>query len=76
MSGKEAMVYVVRCWVNLRYAKVYKETNQRRFHQSVDYTEGRRVNNSRRASAMEKNSRYGWRRKICKYIFSELITLH
>ena len=59
MSGKEAMVYVVRCGVNLRCAKVYKETNRRSFHQSVDYTEGRRIENSRRTRAMEKGSRYG-----------------
>ena len=59
MSGKEAMVYVVRCGVNLRCAKVYKETNRRSFHQSVDYTEGRGIRNSRRTRAMEKGSRYG-----------------
>jgi len=59
MSGKEAMIYVVRCGVNLRCAKVYKESNLRSFHQSVDYTEGRRIKNSRRARAMEKSSRYG-----------------
>ncbi len=61
MSGKEAMIYVVRCGVNLRCAKVYKETNHRSFHQSVDYTEGRRIRNSRRTRAMEKGSRYGRR---------------
>ncbi len=59
MSGKEAMIYVVRCGVNLRCAKVYKEANLRSFHQSVDYTEGRRIKNSRRARAMEKSSHYG-----------------
>ena len=59
MSGKEAMVYVVRCGANIRCAKVYKETNQRSFHQSSDYTEGRRIRNSRRARAMERGSRYG-----------------
>jgi RIO kinase 1 len=59
MSGKEATVYVVRCGENIRCAKVYKEANKRSFHQSVDYTEGRKVKNSRRARAMEKGSRYG-----------------
>lgn len=58
-SGKEAMVYVVRCGEELRCAKVYKEANQRSFRQSADYTEGRKVKNSRRARAMEKGSRYG-----------------
>ena len=31
MSGKEAMVYVVRCGDETRCAKVYKEATQRSF---------------------------------------------
>jgi RIO kinase 1 len=58
-SGKEAMIYVVRCGETIRCAKVYKEANQRSFRQSVDYTEGRKVKNTRRARAMEKGTRYG-----------------
>jgi RIO kinase 1 len=59
MSGKEAMVFVVRCGQEIRCAKVYKEANKRAFRQSVDYTEGRKVKNSRQARAMEKGSKYG-----------------
>jgi len=59
MSGKEATVYVVRCGEDIRCAKVYKESNQRSFHQAVAYQEGRRVKNSRQARAMEKGTRYG-----------------
>ena len=59
MSGKEAMVYVVRCGEEIRCAKVYKEANKRAFRQSADYTEGRKTKNSRRARAMEKGSKYG-----------------
>lgn len=59
MSGKEAMVFVVRCGAEIRCAKVYKEADQRSFRQSVDYTEGRKVKNSRRARAMEKGTKYG-----------------
>jgi RIO kinase 1 len=59
MSGKEATVYVVRCGDEIRCAKVYKEADKRSFRQSVDYTEGRKVKNSRRARAMEKGTRYG-----------------
>jgi RIO kinase 1 len=59
MSGKEATVYVVRCGDEIRCAKVYKEANKRSFRQSVDYTEGRKVKNSRRARAMEKGTNYG-----------------
>jgi RIO kinase 1 len=63
MSGKEAMIYVVRCGGEVRCAKVYKEANLRSFRQSVDYTEGRKVKNSRRTRAMEKGSRYGRKAK-------------
>ncbi len=59
MSGKEAMVYVVQCGDEVRCAKVYKEVNKRGFHKTVDYTEGRRIKNSRQARAMAKGSRYG-----------------
>jgi len=59
MSGKEAMVFVVRCGNEVRCAKVYKEANKRSFRQSVDYTEGRKVKNSRQARAMQKGSKYG-----------------
>jgi len=59
MSGKEATVYVVRCGDEIRCAKVYKEADKRSFRQSTDYTEGRKVKNSRRARAMDKGSSYG-----------------
>jgi len=59
ISGKEATVFVVRCGDDVRCAKVYKEANKRSFRQSVDYTEGRKVKNSRQARAMEKGSKYG-----------------
>jgi len=61
MSGKEAMVYMVRCGEEMRCAKVYKEANQRSFRQAVAYTEGRKIKNSRKARAMEKGTRYGRR---------------
>ena len=51
MSGKEAMVYVVRCGGETRCAKIYKEATQRSFRQAVDYTENRKVKNSRSARA-------------------------
>ncbi|OYU00170.1 MAG: serine protein kinase RIO [Burkholderiales bacterium PBB1] len=59
MSGKEAMVFVVRCGDDTRCAKVYKEATQRSFRQAVDYTENRKVKNSRQARAMAKGTRYG-----------------
>jgi RIO kinase 1 len=59
MSGKEAMVFVVRCGGETRCAKVYKEATQRSFRQAVDYTENRKVKNTRQARAMAKGTRYG-----------------
>jgi RIO kinase 1 len=59
MSGKEAMVYVVRCGDQTRCAKVYKEATQRSFRQAVDYTENRKVKNTRQARAMAKGTRFG-----------------
>jgi RIO kinase 1 len=59
MSGKEAMVYVVRCGSETRCAKVYKEATQRSFRQAVDYTENRKVKNTRQARAMAKGTRFG-----------------
>ena len=59
MSGKEADVFVVRCGKEIRCAKVYKEAAKRSFKKAAQYQEGRKVRNSRRARAMEKNSKFG-----------------
>ncbi len=59
MSGKEAMVFVVRSGDHTMCAKIYKEANKRSFRQAVDYTENRKVKNSRSARAMAKGSRFG-----------------
>jgi len=59
MSGKEAKVFVVRCGGETRCAKVYKEATQRSFRQAVDYTENRKVKNTRQARAMAKGTRFG-----------------
>ncbi len=59
MSGKEATVYVVRCGDESRCAKIYKEATARSFRQAVDYTENRKVKNTRQARAMAKGTRFG-----------------
>ena len=59
MSGKEAMVFVVRCGDQTRCAKIYKEATHRSFRQAVDYTENRKVKNSRQARAMAKGTKFG-----------------
>ena len=59
MSGKEADVFMVRCGDEIRCAKVYKEASKRSFKKAVEYQEGRKVKNSRRARAMQKGSKFG-----------------
>ena len=63
MSGKEADVFVVRCGSKIRCAKIYKEAAKRSFKKAAQYTEGRKVRNSRRARAMEKGSKFGRRQQ-------------
>jgi RIO kinase 1 len=57
MSGKEAAVYVVRCGEETRCAKVYKQATHRSFRQAVDYTENRKVKNTRQARAVARRPR-------------------
>ena len=76
MSGKEAQVYVVRCGEAIRCAKVYKEADQRSFKQAVQYQEGRKVKNSRRARAMEKRTRYGQKESEQAWLNAEVDALY
>lgn len=76
MSGKEAMVFVVECGDEVRCAKVYKEANKRAFRQAVDYTEGRKVKNSRQARAMKKGSRYGRQEQEAAWQSAEVDALY
>ena len=59
MSGKEASVFLVETRDGTCVAKVYKDAKNRSFRQRADYTEGRRVRNSRQQRAMTKGSKYG-----------------
>lgn len=59
MSGKEAQVYLVLSGGVQRVAKIYKEAQNRTFKQRAEYTEGRKVRNSRDQRAMGKGSRHG-----------------
>jgi RIO kinase 1 len=69
-------VYVVQCGDEIRCAKIYKEANQRGFHQAVHYTEGRKVKNSRQARAMEKGSRYGRKEQEAAWQHAEVDALY
>ncbi|MCK2149362.1 phosphotransferase [Marinobacter alexandrii] len=76
MSGKEAQVYVVRCGDQLRCAKVFKEARKRSFKQAVEYQEGRKVRNSRRARAMSKKTRYGQKEQEDAWLNAEVDALY
>ncbi|MGZ5155763.1 MAG: PA4780 family RIO1-like protein kinase [Caldimonas sp.] len=76
MSGKEATVYVVRCGAETRCAKVYKEATQRSFRQAVDYTENRKVKNTRQARAMAKGTRFGREAQEAAWQSAEVDALH
>ncbi|MBA4260584.1 MAG: serine protein kinase RIO [Comamonadaceae bacterium] len=76
MSGKEAMVYVVRCGDETRCAKIYKEANNRSFRQAVDYTENRKVKNSRQARAMAKGTKFGRESQEAAWQSAEVDALH
>lgn len=76
MSGKEAVVYVVRCGDDTRCAKIYKEATHRSFRQAVDYTENRKVKNSRQARAMAKGTRYGREQQEAAWQSAEVDALY
>jgi RIO kinase 1 len=76
MSGKEADVYAVVCGDEVRCAKVYKEASRRGFKHAVEYREGRKVRNSRRARAMEKGSRFGREQQEEVWQNTEVDALH
>jgi RIO kinase 1 len=76
MSGKEAMVFVVRCGDETRCAKVYKEATQRSFRQAVDYTENRKVKNTREKRAMAKGTRFGKQAQEAAWQSAEVAALY
>jgi len=57
-------------------AKVYKDRDQRSFHNNADYKEGRAVRNSRTQRAMDKGSRFGRGEEEDEWKASEARCLH
>ncbi|WP_461483546.1 PA4780 family RIO1-like protein kinase [Porticoccus sp.] len=76
MSGKEATVYIVRCGDETRCAKVYKDSAQRSFKKAVQYQEGRKDRNSRRARAMGKGTRFGRQQQEERWQSAEVNALY
>src|SRR6185295_15731451 len=59
MSGKEAQIYLVVAGGKPCVAKIYKEAQNRTFKHRADYTEGRKVRNSRDQRAIDKRTKHG-----------------
>ncbi|MET0284779.1 MAG: PA4780 family RIO1-like protein kinase [Polyangiales bacterium] len=59
MSGKEAHIYLIESGGEQRVAKIYKDSQDRTFQNRADYTEGRKVRNSRDQRAMGSRSKHG-----------------
>jgi RIO kinase 1 len=76
MSGKEAMVYVVHRGDETLCAKIYKEATNRSFRQAVDYTENRKVKNSRSARAIAKGSKFGRQEQEAAWQSAEVDALY
>ena len=59
MSGKEAQIYLVIAEGEERVAKIYKDAQNRSFKHRAEYTEGRKVRNTRDQRAISKRSTHG-----------------
>lgn len=75
-SGKEADVFLVRVADEVRCAKVYKDSSHRSFKQAAAYQEGRRVQNSRSARALNKRSAFGQKEAESNWITAEVQALN
>jgi len=76
MSGKEAQVYVVVSGGKYCVAKVYKEAHNRSFKQRAEYTEGRKVRNSRDQRAIGKRSKHGRAQDEAAWKSTEVDMIH
>ena len=76
MSGKEAQVYIVVSGGRYAVAKVYKEAQNRSFRQRAEYTEGRKVRNSRDQRAMDKRSKHGRAQDEAAWRSTEVDMIH
>ena len=76
MSGKEAQVYLVVSGGRYCVAKVYKEAQNRTFKHRAEYTEGRKVRNSRDQRAILKRSKHGRAQDEAAWRSTEVDMIH
>ncbi len=76
MSGKEAQVYVVASGGKQFVAKVYKEAQNRTFKHRAEYTEGRKVRNTRDQRAIDKRTKHGRAQDEAAWRSTEVDVIH
>jgi RIO kinase 1 len=76
MSGKEAQIYLVVSGGKYCVAKVYKEAQNRSFKHRAEYTEGRKVRNSRDQRAIQKRSKHGRAQDEAAWRSTEVDIIH
>jgi RIO kinase 1 len=76
MSGKEAQVYLVVSGGKPFVAKVYKDARNRTFKHRAEYTEGRKVRNSRDQRAIQKRSKHGRAQDEAAWRSTEVDMIH
>ena len=76
MSGKEAQVFLVVSGGRYAVAKVYKDAQNRSFKHRAEYTEGRKVRNTRDQRAIANRSKHGRQTDEAAWRSTEVDMIH
>ena len=76
MSGKEAHVYLVVSGGRYAVAKIYKDAQNRSFKHRAEYTEGRKVRNTRDQRAIANRSKHGREKDEAAWRSTEVDMIH
>lgn len=76
MSGKEAHVYLVMSGGRYAVAKIYKDAQNRSFKHRAEYTEGRKVRNTRDQRAIANRSKHGRQKDEAAWRSTEVDMIH
>ncbi len=76
MSGKEAHVYLVVSGGRYAVAKIYKDAENRSFKHRAEYTEGRKVRNTRDQRAIANRSKHGRSKDEAAWRSTEVDMIH
>jgi len=76
LSGKEAHVYLVVSGGRYAVAKIYKDAQNRSFKHRAEYTEGRKVRNTRDQRAIANRSKHGREQDEAAWRSTEVDMIH